>query len=70
MQFEEYKLEIEKPYGLKFAKERDGRTYIDAIFPGGLADKAGVFSVGDKVLATRFGLIIPFIFKFFCIYQC
>lgn len=52
VQFEEYEVEIEKPYGLKFAKGRDGGTYIDVIFPGGSADKAGVFSVGDKVIAT------------------
>lgn len=57
VQFEEYEVEIEKPYGLKFAKGRDGGTYIDAIFPGGSADKAGVFSVGDQVIATRFDRI-------------
>lgn len=46
-------MEIEQPFGLKFAKGRDGGTYIDAIAPGGSADKAGVFNVGDKVIATR-----------------
>ncbi|MBA0750827.1 hypothetical protein Gogos_002212 [Gossypium gossypioides] len=51
-QYEEYEVEIEQPYGLKFRKGRDGGTYIDAIQPGGAADKAGVFTVGDKVLAT------------------
>ncbi|XVF37792.1 hypothetical protein REPUB_Repub20aG0041200 [Reevesia pubescens] len=51
-QYEEYEVEIEQPYGLRFRKGRDGGTYIDAIAPGGGADKAGVFSVGDKVLAT------------------
>ncbi|KAK7359120.1 hypothetical protein VNO77_01066 [Canavalia gladiata] len=50
--YEEYEVEIEQPYGLKFAKGRDGGTYIDAIAPGGSADKAGVFTVGDRVLAT------------------
>lgn len=50
--FEEYEVEIVQPYGLKFRKGRDGGTYIDAIAAGGSADKAGVFSVGDKVLAT------------------
>lgn len=50
--YEEYEVEIEQPYGLKFAKGRDGGTYIDAIAPGGSADKTGVFQVGDKVLAT------------------
>lgn len=50
--YEEYEVEIEQPYGLKFAKGRDGGTYIDAIAPGGSADKAGVFNVGDKVIAT------------------
>ena len=54
VKFEEYEVEIDKPYGLKFAKGRDGGTYIDSILPGGAADKAGVFSVGDKVIATRF----------------
>ncbi|KAE8713832.1 hypothetical protein F3Y22_tig00110204pilonHSYRG00048 [Hibiscus syriacus] len=49
---EEYEVEIEQPYGLKFRKGRDGGTYIDAILPGGAADKAGVFTVGDRVLAT------------------
>ncbi|KAL2343181.1 hypothetical protein Fmac_004466 [Flemingia macrophylla] len=50
--YEEYEVELEQPLGLKFAKGRDGGTYIDAIAPGGSADKAGVFTVGDKVLAT------------------
>lgn len=52
--FEEYEVVIEKPYGLRFMKGRDGGTYIDAIAPGSSADKAGVFSVGDRVIATRF----------------
>lgn len=43
---------MEQPYGLKFFKGRDGGTYIDAILPGGAADKTGLFTVGDKVLAT------------------
>ncbi|XWS73365.1 hypothetical protein CRYUN_Cryun02cG0121700 [Craigia yunnanensis] len=51
-QYEEYEVEIEQPYGLKFRKGRDGGTYIDAILPGGAADKTEVFTVGDKVLAT------------------
>ncbi|KAF8395984.1 hypothetical protein HHK36_017595 [Tetracentron sinense] len=49
---EEYEVELDQPYGLKFAKGRDGGTYIDAIAAGGSADKAGIFTVGDKVLAT------------------
>ncbi|KAK1429049.1 hypothetical protein QVD17_11248 [Tagetes erecta] len=49
---EEYEVEIEQPYGLKFAKGRDGGTYIDAIAPGGSADKTNMFAVGDRVLAT------------------
>ncbi|RAL43042.1 hypothetical protein DM860_009824 [Cuscuta australis] len=49
---EVYKVEIVKPYGLKFAKGRDGGTYIDAIEPGGSADKTGKFTVGDRVIAT------------------
>ncbi|KAG9452022.1 hypothetical protein H6P81_004926 [Aristolochia fimbriata] len=51
-EFEEYEVELEKPYGLKFVKGRDGGTYIDAIAPGSGAEKSGKFSVGDKVLAT------------------
>ncbi|XP_040992785.1 protein MET1, chloroplastic-like [Juglans microcarpa x Juglans regia] len=51
-QYEEYEVELVQPYGLKFAKGRDGGTYIDAIAPGGSADKSGMFTVGDKVLAT------------------
>lgn len=50
--YEEYEVEIEQPYGIKFAKGRDGATYIDAIAPGGSADKTSKFSVGDKVIAT------------------
>lgn len=50
--YEEYEVEIEQPYGLRFVKGRDGGTYIDAIAPGGSADKTDVFTVGDKVLAT------------------
>ncbi|XP_062171241.1 protein MET1, chloroplastic [Alnus glutinosa] len=50
--YEEYEVELLQPYGLKFAKGRDGGTYIDAIAPGGSADNSGVFTVGDKVLAT------------------
>ncbi|XP_015878812.1 protein MET1, chloroplastic [Ziziphus jujuba] len=50
--YEEYEVELVQPYGLRFAKGRDGGTYIDAIAPGGAADKTGLFTVGDKVLAT------------------
>ncbi|XP_022958629.1 protein MET1, chloroplastic [Cucurbita moschata] len=50
--YEEYEVELEQPYGLKFVKGRDGGTYIDAIAPGGAADKTGLFTVGDKVIAT------------------
>ncbi|KAK4440416.1 protein MET1, chloroplastic [Sesamum alatum] len=50
--YEEYEVELVQPYGIKFAKGRDGGTYIDAIAPGGSADKTGMFTVGDKVLAT------------------
>lgn len=60
-EYEVYEVEIVQPYGLKFRKGRDGGTYIDAIAPGGSADKSGKFTVGDKVLATRYllSLIIP-----------
>ncbi|XP_043692330.1 protein MET1, chloroplastic [Telopea speciosissima] len=50
--YEEYEVELDQPYGLKFVKGRDGGTYIEAIAPGGSADKTGMFTVGDKVLAT------------------
>ncbi|KAL8480860.1 hypothetical protein ACS0TY_027398 [Phlomoides rotata] len=50
--YEEYEVEVVQPYGIKFAKGRDGGTYIDAIAPGGSADKSGKFTVGDRVLAT------------------
>ncbi|CAD6221020.1 unnamed protein product [Miscanthus lutarioriparius] len=50
--YEEYEVTIQKPYGLKFTKGRDGGTYIEAILPGGVADVTGQFEVGDKVLAT------------------
>ncbi|GAB2286968.1 uroporphyrin-III C-methyltransferase [Dionaea muscipula] len=50
--YEEYEVELLQPYGLKFAKGRDGGTYIDAIAPGGSADKTGLFTVGDRVIAT------------------
>lgn len=50
--YEEYEVVIDKPYGLKFTKGRDGGTYIEAIFPGTSADKTGKFTVGDKVLST------------------
>ncbi|KAI5600097.1 hypothetical protein BDE02_01G002600 [Populus trichocarpa] len=54
--YEEYEVEIEQSYGLKFAKGRDGATYIDAIAPGGSADKTGKFSVGDKIWpASEYG---------------
>jgi hypothetical protein len=51
--YEEYEVRIEKPYGLKFSKGRDGGTYVEAILPGAAADTTGQFTVGDKVLATR-----------------
>lgn len=50
--YEEYEVELVQPFGLRFAKGRDGGTYIDAIAPGGSADTTGMFTVGDKVLAT------------------
>ncbi|KAJ8506613.1 hypothetical protein OPV22_007499 [Ensete ventricosum] len=49
---EEYEVELEKPYGLRFVKGPDGGTYIDAIAPGSAADRSGMFTVGDKVIAT------------------
>lgn len=52
--YEEYEVELVQPYGIKFTKGRDGATYIDAIAPGGSADLSGKFTVGDKVIATRF----------------
>ena len=48
-----YEVELEKPWGLRFYKGSDGGTYIDAIAPGGSADMTGMFTPGDKVLATR-----------------
>lgn len=54
--YEEYEVELVQPYGIKFTKGRDGATYIDAIAPGGSADLSGKFTVGDKVIATRFFL--------------
>ncbi|XP_051207544.1 protein MET1, chloroplastic [Lolium perenne] len=50
--YEEYEVEILKPYGLKFTKGQDGGTYIEAIFPGSSAEQTGKFTPGDKVLAT------------------
>lgn len=52
MKVEEYEVELEKPIGLKFYKGSDRGTYIDAIAPGGNADKTKMFAVGDKVIAT------------------
>ncbi|KAI3869677.1 hypothetical protein MKX03_011874 [Papaver bracteatum] len=50
--YEEYEVELDQPYGLKFTKGRDGGTYIDAIAEAGTAYKTGKFEVGDKVIAT------------------
>lgn len=52
MQVEEYEVVLEKPIGLKFYKGPERGTYIDAIAPGGNADKTKMFTVGDKVIAT------------------
>ncbi|KAI3984149.1 hypothetical protein MKX01_011103 [Papaver californicum] len=49
---EEYEVELDQPYGLKFVKGRDGGTYIDGIAEAGTAYKTGKFEVGDKVIAT------------------
>lgn len=66
--YEEYEVEIVKPYGLKFAKGRDGGTYIDAIAPGGSADMTGMFSVGDRVISTR--CFFNFLFVFHQLFLC
>lgn len=50
---EVFEVELEKPFGLRFYKGADGGTYIDVIQPGSNADSTGLFTVGDKVLATR-----------------
>lgn len=50
--YEEFEVVLDQPFGLRFAKGRDGGTYIDAIAPGGSADMTGKFTVGDKVVAT------------------
>ncbi|XP_047316705.1 protein MET1, chloroplastic [Impatiens glandulifera] len=47
-----YEVVLVQPLGLKFRKGRDGGTYIDAIAPGGSADKTGLFTEGDRVIAT------------------
>eukprot|EP01018_Ginkgo_biloba_P023297 Gb_30399 [translate_table: standard] len=57
-EYEEYEVELEKPIGLKFYKGADRGTYIDAIAPGGNADKSKMFQVGDKVIATRQNYIL------------
>lgn len=49
---ETYEVELEKPWGLRFYKGADGGTYIDAVAPGGSADKSGMFTPGDKVIET------------------
>ncbi|XP_042402015.1 protein MET1, chloroplastic-like [Zingiber officinale] len=49
---DQYEVELDKPYGLKFMKGSDRGTYIDAIAPGSNADRSGKFTVGDKVIAT------------------
>ncbi|KAG0557726.1 hypothetical protein M758_11G148200 [Ceratodon purpureus] len=49
---ETYEVELEKPWGLRFYKGADGGTYIDAIAPGGSADRTGAFTPGDKVIET------------------
>lgn len=50
--YEEYEVELEKPIGLKFYKGFNGGVYIDAIAPGGNADKTKQFTPGDRVIAT------------------
>lgn len=65
--YEVYEVVLDKPYGLRFTKGRDGGTYIDVIAPGGSADKTGMFTVGDKVLATRY---LFFCFFFFALLLC
>ena len=67
--YETYEIEVEQPYGLKFRKGRDGGTYIDAILPGGFADKTGKFTVGDRVIATRFALFFSHPLNFDYLYR-
>jgi hypothetical protein len=50
---EVYEVELEKPFGIKFYKGSHGGTYIDAIAPGGSADKTKMLTPGDRVIATR-----------------
>lgn len=50
---EVFEVELDKPYGLRFYKGADSGTYIGVIQAGSNADKTGLFTVGDKVLATR-----------------
>ena len=50
---EEYEVEYVQLYGVKFWKGRDDGICIDAIGADGSADKSGMLTVGDKVLATR-----------------
>eukprot|EP00850_Spirogloea_muscicola_P020325 SM000212S06918 [mRNA] locus=s212:132647:135750:- [translate_table: standard] len=47
-----YEVELEKPLGIKFYKGSDGGTYVDGLAPGLSADRTGLFTPGDKVLAT------------------
>lgn len=52
-EYDENEVGIEQPYELKLTKGGDGGTNVDAIAPGGSADKTGKIIVGDKILATR-----------------
>ena len=51
---DEYEVELDRPYGIKFYKGEDGGTYVDALAAGQAAFRTGVIQEGDKVIATRY----------------
>ena len=54
---DEYEVELDRPYGIKFYKGEDGGTYVDALAAGQAAYRSGVIQEGDKVIATRYVLL-------------
>jgi len=47
-----YAVELKKPLGVYLANDANGNIFVEEIVPGGAADKCGLISVGDRLIAT------------------
>ena len=47
-----YAVEIKKPLGMYLAEDKNGNIFVEGLLPEGAAEKSGLISVGDRLIAV------------------